>query len=114
MWSLDRHVDYLAAGVVDLFYYERRGVPLRLRAGLGHGAIYVRLAPEAVMQQAAASDVLVLTQPFDRLPPFYPYDQSIDAQRPALEGLAAERFTLYREYHALGHDVRVFVRQESP
>lgn len=111
VWAIDAHLDYAAAGVVQLQYYERTGVWLELASGLGHGGVHTTLAPDEVLREAAASDVLILTRGDDDRPSVYPYDRSIEAQKPALFKLAEKEFLLQRRERLFGREVFGYVRR---
>lgn len=110
VWAMDSHLDYAAAGVVQLLYYERRGVWMDLVPGLGHDGVHLTLTPDEVLRQAAASDLLILTRTVDRRPSVYPYDRSIEATKSALFELAEKELTLYRRERLFGREVFAYVR----
>jgi hypothetical protein len=109
-WSIDGHYVEISAPTILVLTYERTGRWLELRNGLGHGPVEQSLDAAALLREAEASDLLLLSRrpPGTRLS--YPYDQSVQDQHEILDRYAEERLTLLGSYTIAGTPYRLFGR----
>lgn len=107
VWTVDGHLDYTDPRVAETYLYEKRHVWLSVNCLVGLGPIQSTLTEGEVLSAARASDVVIITRGGQWI---YPYDQSIEAAKPALSALAAHEFSLLREYRVYDRIVDVYVR----
>lgn len=113
LWAIDEHFDFLSAGTVQVFAFERHRKWFDFRPGLGHGPIEWSLSPKQVLDEAASSDVLALTRRDGGPPLYYPYDVSVAAAKPALFELAERDFVLLHRSPMFGYDVHLYVKRQN-
>ena len=78
MFSIDRVLDYLNAGTIQLYAYERYRRLLPLSAGLGHGGHGIFATPrETALKLVMDSDIVVLTDPVRGRQSPYPINVAI-------------------------------------
>jgi hypothetical protein len=112
-FSIDRIVDYLYWGTLDLTAFERFNVGLSVTAGLGDAGNAFDAVPRAVaIQLVEASDILVLTDPSIGRDSPYPLNSDIKSYWNDLMSWAKEhRWPLYKT-NVREVPYEVFVRPE--
>jgi hypothetical protein len=111
-WSTDAHTDFDAVETATAFYYEQRGQYLNLTpTDLGHSSVDQVLTPDAVMQVAARSDVLILAHDDAGAPPsLFPADTAVAALGGPLRAYADSHLMSLGEFDVYGRDLTLFVR----
>jgi hypothetical protein len=106
--SVDCMKDYLAAGAMASFVYERDGFLLDLRPRLGLTVMAVR--DDDAIATVRASDFVILSDKTSPTNSVYPFDHSMEALRPTLREFCDHNCTLLDRFHLPDRDLLLYSR----
>jgi hypothetical protein len=110
VWESDAHMDFAPSLVVRVYYYELHRQWLDVAGGLGDGPLASTLSAAQAREQAAASQVLILSRRTTAPRPIFPYDLSIEAVEPVLVDLANQQYELRAHSEFFGRNVYGYVQ----
>ncbi len=109
--SVDRIVDYFAASTMNATIYERHGVLLGARPGLG-GSIF-EVGIEDALETITRSDFVLISLPMFPEPARYSFDLSMARIRPRLLAACGATHELVRSFPIYGRRVLLYARKEA-
>jgi hypothetical protein len=105
VFSFTSNADFLYHQVSNVLMYERHGSRRKTLGLLGQGILKVSL--QDALNQAAASDFVLLARPYRVV---YPFEQSMIDVYPELSRLCREQFVEQDTYRVFEQDVTLYVR----